>query len=96
MFQHEQLIQERLDHADPFLLEFFQTCTDEKLMELMDKKTLELSAPLLVHSHSTREAIKEYLMVARNVMALRTINRIRKKELEQGSTDVEKMGISIT
>jgi hypothetical protein len=96
MDMHEQLIQERLDSADPYLIEFFHTCTDEKLMELMDKRTAELEAPLLKHSHSARQSIKDYLMVARNVMALRSIQRLRRKEMKEGyDPDAGKKGISL-
>lgn len=91
----EQIYQERLDKADPFLVEHLLTQTDEQIAALMEKKQTELQSPLLVHSHSTREAIKDHLMIAECVIALRMIRKMRAKELAANNSDAENLGISI-
>lgn len=94
---NEQKIQERLDKADPFLIEYLITCSDEKLMELADQKKEQLISPLLKHSHTTRDAINEYIAAIQDVMGLRTIAMLRKKEKESGIiSEIENKGISIS
>lgn len=92
----EQQIQTRLDYADPFTVEFFQTCTDEKILQILDATTAKLNAPLLKNSASTKTAMREYIQIGRDVMGLRTIVRMRKKELDSDKDrDADALGMSL-
>ncbi|WGH49845.1 hypothetical protein [Alishewanella phage vB_AspM_Slickus01] len=79
IFDAQTALQSRLDHADPFKLEYLQTLNDQELANRLMKRQEDLFKPLVRSSYNMREDISDEIKLIEDLISLRSFGKIRKK-----------------